>query len=106
MIGLGKWQAEINNIIFKGSAVFTIADDNGNYKIDLELPGEDLGVSDINIQNIQEDGDTLTGEATVDIIPGGKACEISLTFTDDLCNGFLKVPFIGKIKVKDAKKIG
>ena len=106
MIGLGKWQAEINNIIFKGSAVFTIADDNGNYKIDLELPGEDLGVSDINIQNIQEDGDTLTGEATVDIIPGGKACEISLTFTDDVCNGFLKVPIIGKIKVKDAKKIG
>ena len=105
MIGLGKWQAEINNIIFKGSAVFTIADDNGNYKIDLELPGEDLGVSDINIQNIQEDGDTLTGEATVDIIPGGKACEISLTFTDDVCNGFLKVPFIGKIKLKNGHRV-
>lgn len=106
MIGLGKWQAEINNIIFKGSAVFTITDENGSYKIDLELPGEDLGVSDIDIQNIQEDGDTLTGEAKVDILPGDKPCEISLTFTDDVCNGFLKVPFIGKIKVKDAKKIG
>ena len=48
MIGLGKWQAEINNIIFKGSAVFTIADNNGEYKISLELPGEDLGVTDTN----------------------------------------------------------
>ena len=106
MIGLGKWQAEINNIIFKGSAVFTISDENGEYKINLELPGEDLGISDIEIKNVQEDGDTLTAEATVDIIPGGKACEVSLTFTDDICNGFLKVPFIGKIKIKDAKKIG
>lgn len=106
MIGLGKWQADIDNILFKGAAVFTIADENGNYKIDLELPGEDLGVSDIDIQNIQEDGDTLTGEAKVDILPGNKPCEISLTFSDDVCNGFLKVPFIGKIKVKDAKKIG
>ena len=52
MIGLGKWQAEINNIIFKGSAVFTIADNNGEYKISLELPGEDLGISDIAINNI------------------------------------------------------
>ena len=39
MIGLGKWQADIDNILFKGAAVFTIADENGNYKIDLELPG-------------------------------------------------------------------
>ena len=65
MIGLGKWQAEINNIIFKGSAVFTIADNNGEYKISLELPGEDLGISDIAINNIQEDGDTLTGEKLI-----------------------------------------
>jgi hypothetical protein len=106
MIGLGKWQADIDNILFKGAAVFTIADENGNYKIDLELPGEDLGVTDIDIQNIQEDGDTLTGEAKVDILPGNKPCEISLTFSGDVCNGFLKVPFIGKIKVKDANKIG
>ena len=31
MIGLGKWQADIDNILFKGAAVFTIADENGNY---------------------------------------------------------------------------
>ena len=28
-----------------------------------------------------------------------------LTFDEDGCNGYLKIPFVGKIKIKDAVKI-
>ena len=104
MIGLGKWQTSIDNMFFKGDVVFTITGENGAYDVALELPNSDIDIPDITVYDAAEDGDTLTAKAEVSLLPG-KAIDISLTFTDDVCNGFLKIPFIGKIKIKDAKKV-
>ena len=60
---------------------------------------------DITITEFEEDEDTLDAKATVAILPG-KEIDVHLTFDDDGCNGYLKIPFVGKIKIKDAVKIG
>ncbi len=105
MLGLGKWLAKIDNMFFKGDAVFTISGSDGNYDFKLELPNGEFDIPDIDIYDITEDGDTLNAKATVSLLPG-KEIDVSLTFCGDSCNGFLKIPFIGKIKLKDAQKIG
>ncbi|MBO5895654.1 MAG: hypothetical protein J6Q83_00010 [Clostridia bacterium] len=105
MIGLGKYKADINNMFFKGEAIFELKDNNGKYEIEIELEDKDIEMPDINIVDAEEDGNTLTAKATSPEFPG-KAVDVSLTFEDEKCNGFLKIPFVGKVKIKDAVKIG
>ena len=50
---------------------------------------------DITITEFEEDDDTLDAKATVAILPG-KEIDVHLTFDDDGCNGYLKIPFVGK----------
>ena len=40
MIGIGKWQGSVNIQIlkFSGDVFITIADNNGNYDVDIKLP--------------------------------------------------------------------
>ena len=105
MIGLGKYKADINNMFFKGEAIFELKDNNGKYEIEIELEDKDIEMPDIDIVDAEEDDNTLTAKATSPEFPG-KAVDVSLTFEDDKCNGFLKIPFVGKVKIKDAVKIG
>ena len=37
MIGLGKYKADINNMFFKGEAIFELKDNNGKYEIYLDI---------------------------------------------------------------------
>ena len=101
MIGLGKYKANINNMFFKGEAVFELLDNNGEYGMNIELKDADFDMPDFAITGAEEDGDTLTAKATTSLLPG-KEIDVSLTFEGDKCNGFLKIPFIGIIKIKDA----
>lgn len=104
MIGLGKYKAKINNMFFKGDAIFELENDGGKYGMEIELQGADFGMPDFELKNAAENGNTLTATATTSLLPG-KDIEVELTFEDDKCNGFLKIPFIGKIKIKDAVKL-
>lgn len=104
MIGIGKWRGYVSTMFFKGDTTFTIEDDNGNYKVDLELPSE-IDVPEFSFSEIQGNGNILTAIATSPKFPG-KKIDIELTFDGDNFDGLLKVPYIGKVKIKDGKKIG
>lgn len=103
MIGIGKYKADIDHMFFKGEAVFEIKFENNNYEFEIEIDNADFDM-DVTITEFEEYDDTLDAKATVAILPG-KEIDIRLTFDDDGCNGYLKIPFVGKIKIKDAIKI-
>lgn len=105
MLGLGKYKVNIDHMFYTGVAVFEIKNDEGNYEIDIELENNDFEMPDIELKDVIVEVDTIIAKAEIDEFPG-KAVDVNLTFTDDKCNGFLKIPFVGKIKIKDAVKIG
>lgn len=105
MLGIGKYKAQINNMFFKGEAIFELIDKGGKYDIKIELEDKDIDMPAIVIEEASAEDNTLIAKATSPEFPG-KAVDISLTFEDDKCNGFLKIPFVGKVKIKDAVKIG
>ena len=105
MIGLGKYKVKIDHMFYNGIAVFELKDDDSTYKIDIELENDDFNLPDIELKDVIEEVDTLIAKAYIDEFPG-KAIDVTLTFNGDKCNGFLKIPFVGKIKIKDAVKIG
>ncbi|HOD02359.1 MAG: hypothetical protein BWY46_01807 [Firmicutes bacterium ADurb.Bin300] len=103
MIGLGNWLAHVDTMFFKGDAIIKVYDKNGEYGFDLELPS-DMDIPEFKIYDITEDGNTLNAKASVDLLQG-KEIDLSFTFEGDTASGFLKIPYIGKIKIKEAKKI-
>ncbi len=102
MIGLGKWACNVNSIFFSGEVNFTISDNDGEYDFEITIPGIDL--PDFTLNSVEEDDDTLTILAGTSILPG-KEAEVVITFDEDIFSGFIKAPFIGKIKFKDGHKI-
>ncbi|MBO5409864.1 MAG: hypothetical protein J6A60_01230 [Clostridia bacterium] len=102
MIGLGKWACNVNTMFFSGEVKIEVFDDNGSYGFKLDIPG--IEIPDIDIKKIEEDGDTINAVAQTSLLPG-KDVELTITFDEDEFDGFLKVPFLGKIKFKDGHRI-
>lgn len=102
MIGLGNWACKVNSMFFSGEVTFTISDNDGEYGFEITLPGIEL--PDFTLNSVEEDDDTLTIVASTSILPD-KEAEAVLTFDGDEFDGFLKVPFLGKIKFKDGHRI-
>lgn len=90
-------------MMFRGTATLDIYDNNGEYGFDLDASGIDI--PDVKVSKIVENGNTLEAVATTSALPG-KEVPLSLEFDGDTVTGFLKVPFIGKVKLKDGKRIG
>ena len=103
MIGLGKWSCSIDTMMYRGDAILTIADNGGAYSFTAEVPG--VKMPEYHVSNITEDGNTLTAIVTTPVL-AGKELPISLTFDGDVVTGFAKVPLLGKIKLKNGKRIG
>ena len=101
MIGLGTWKFQVDTMFYKGAAILTITND-GEYAMKVELP--DMSGVEIAVADITEDGDTLNGTATTDMLKG-KDIPCSVTFDGDEAEGLMKVPFVGKLKLNDGKKI-
>ncbi len=101
MIGLGKWVCHVDTMFFRGDAHLHLFDNNGEYGFELTLP--DMDVPAITVKDVVEDDNTLNAVANTDLLPG-KDISVSLTFEGDTFTGLLKVPFIGKIKLKDGKR--
>ena len=100
---LGKWKFYIDTMFYRGDAFLTVKELNGEFDISTEIPG--MAVPKITYSNIEWDGNTVTGNAKADFLQG-KDVPFSVTFEGDTANGFLKAPFIGKIKLKNGEKVG
>ena len=102
MIGLGKWACNVNTMFFSGEVKFTIFDNNGTYGFDLDIPG--IQVPDVTVKEVKEDDDTIEAVVQTSLLPG-KDIELVVTVDGDEFDGFLKIPFIGKVKFKDGHRI-
>ncbi len=98
-----KYKAKINNMFFKGDAVFCITCNDGQYGMEIELDGADFEMP-VVIEEASVEDNVFTAKASTPILPD-KNFDILLTFEDDKCNGYLKIPFVGKVKIKDAIKL-
>ncbi len=102
MIGLGKWACKVNTMFFSGEVKIRIFDNNGEYGFELDIPG--VQIPDITIKSVEEDDDTVNAVVQTSLLPD-KDIEMTVTFDEDEFDGFIKVPFIGKIKFKDGHRV-
>lgn len=108
MIGIGKWQGTVNVQIlkFSGDVFITIADNNGEYGVDIQLP-EQLKNVKLRFDAIEEvGGDSLKGKGKL-LTPAGRELgfEASVSFDGDEMSGYLKIA-IANIKIKNGRRIG
>ena len=104
MIGLGTWVTSVNMMIFKGDITVVIADKDGQYDIDFQLPDK---LKDVKIRtyDIVEEGNTLRGKGEITMLPG-KELEAEVTFNGDTFEGMLRIPFMKRnIPLKNGHKI-
>ncbi len=104
MIGLGTWTGKVNTMFFSGDVTFTIGEKDGGYDFSMNLPEGAAKLPEFSFREIKEEGDTLRAVAEVSLLPG-KTVDVQLTFQDDTMNGFLKVPFLGKIDLKNFTRV-
>lgn len=108
MIGLGKWQGNVNIQIlkFSGDVFITIADKDGEYDIDIVLPPQ-LEKVKLRFDSITETGDNgLKGKGKL-LTPAGRELgfEAGVEFDGDDMSGYLKIA-IANIKIKNGHRIG
>lgn len=96
MIGIGKWEASINTMLFRGTGRVTISDKNGQYDFKLEIVGENAPT--FRVKDVVEEGNTLRAVAESDMFKG-KKIPVTATFDGDSVVGTAKLPFIGNIKL-------
>lgn len=104
MIGLGKWTGDIETSIISGSAIVEISDNNGEYDFSVTVPSLKK-LPNFTVYDIKEKGNCLSGKADIELM-GKMTVDISVEIHGDTFTGYLKVPFFGKIEIKNGKKIG
>lgn len=102
MIGLGSWVCSVNSMFFSGEVKFKVFDDNGKYGFEIDIPG--ISVPDIDVKEVIEEDNTISATVQTSIL-AGKDINLFVEFEDDTFEGYLKIPFIGKVKFKDGHKI-
>ena len=108
MIGLGKWQGTVNIQIlkFSGDVYITIADKDGAYDVDIQLPPQ-LEKVKLRFDTIEETGpNDLKGKGKL-LTPAGRELgfEAAVSFDGDAMSGYLKIA-IANIKIKNGHRIG
>lgn len=103
MIGIGKWECSIDTMMFRATAVVTIAEKDGKY--DFKIETDDVRVPPYRVSDIVENGNNLSAVVTSPLLPG-KEVPVSMDFDGDTVSGYIKVPVLGKVKLKNGKKIG
>ena len=103
MIGLGVWTGEIDTSILSGSATVEIRDNNGEYDFSITVPSLKK-LPNFRVFDIKEDGNQLSGKAEIDLM-GKMIVDVCVEITGNTFTGYFKVPFIGKIEIKNGRKI-
>ena len=104
MIGLGKWTGDIETSIISGNAIVEIIDNNGEYDFSVTVPSLKK-LPNFKVYDIVEDGNRLSGKAEIELM-GKMNVDISVEINGDSFTGYLQVPFLGKIEIKNGRKIG
>ncbi len=104
MIGLGIWTGEIDTSMLSGSATVEIKDNNGGYDFSVTVPSLKK-LPNFRVFDISEDGNKLSGKAEIDLM-GKMIVDVCVEINGDTFTGYFKVPFIGKIEIKNGRKIG
>lgn len=105
MIGLGKWTGDIETSMLSGSAIVEITDNNGEYAFSVETSSM-KSIPPFKVYDVVESGNTLCGKADIELM-GKISVSIFVEFTSDTTfKGYIKVPFLGKIEIKNGRKIG
>lgn len=104
MIGLGIWTGEIDTSILSGSATVEIKDNNGEYDFSVTVPSLKK-LPNFRVFDIVEEGNLLSGKAEIDLM-GKMIVDVCVEINGDTFTGYFKVPFIGKIEIKNGKKTG
>ncbi|MDR3345078.1 MAG: hypothetical protein LBT21_05770 [Oscillospiraceae bacterium] len=104
MVGIGTWSCRIDTLFFKGDASIKIFDNNGEYGVELQIP--DVDIPDVEIVEIDANEETKEVDAVahISLLPG-KDITCHFEFEDEAFSGFLKIPFLGKVRLKDGKKL-
>lgn len=103
MIGLGKWTGEIHTSIISGSAIVEITDNNGEYDFNVTVPSLKK-LPNFTVYDIKENGNQLSGKAEIDLM-GKMIVDVSVEINGDTFTGYIKVPFFGKIEIKNGRRI-
>lgn len=104
MIGLGKWTGDIETSFISGTAIVEITDNNGEYAFSVTVPSLKK-LPHFTVYDIKEKGNQLSGKAEIDLM-GKMTVDVSVEINEDTFTGYIKVPFFGKIEIKNGKKIG
>jgi len=103
MLGLGTWEFHVDTMFYRGKVLLIVKEKDGEYDMDIDIVGMD-STPPFAVISMGVEGNTISGVAQTDLLKG-KDIPYSMTFDGDTAAGFLKVPFMGKIKLKDGKKI-
>ena len=104
MLGLGTWQFAVDTMLFKGDAKLVVGEKDGAYDVDVKIPGD--SVPEFVFQGAKAEGNTLTGTVKIDMdMMKGKDIPFSFTFDGDNASGWLKVPFLGTVKLKKGFRV-
>lgn len=102
MVGVGSWGCKVDTMFFEGEIKFDVIDNNGEYDFKLYVNNV---MPEFTVKSLtEENGDTLHGVGTASVLPN-KDIEVILTFNGDSFSGVVKVPFLGKIKLKNGYRI-
>ena len=102
MIGLGNWVCNVSSMVFSGEVKMEIFDDNGSYGFKLDIPN--VKIPDVTVKEVKEDGTDVTVTVQTSMLPG-KDIVLNATFDGDTFEGVLKIPFVGKVKLKDGRRL-
>ena len=103
MVGIGTWSCRVDTMFFKGSGEVKVFDDGGKYGFELKIPG--VTIPDMTIKEVAENGNRVHAIVGTSVMPN-KDLEIDVTFDGDTFTGFVKVPILGKVILKDGKRVG
>ncbi len=103
MLGLGTWLFDVDTMVYSGEGILIISDDNGSYKFVVQTPDKKKNF-DITVRETAQNGNTLEAIFGVSQL-AGKDIYASITFNGDKAEGYVKIPFIGKVKIKNGRKI-
>lgn len=104
MIGLGKWTGDIETSMISGSAMVEITDNNGEYDFSVTVPSLKK-LPNFRVYDIKENGNCLSGKAEIELM-GKMNVDVVVEINGDTFTGYIKVPFFGKVEIKNGRKIG